>query len=54
MNRTLLSSHLLLGSGLLFTGFIDYLMSYAGIGQRIEKNGTLTAKSLLFTSALSC
>lgn len=41
MKRIPLSKDFLIGSGLLFAGFIACQLSYAVIGQRIEKDGTL-------------
>ena len=46
-HRIPLSHHLLVGSGLLFAGFIACQLSYAAYGQRIEKDGTLTEKFFL-------
>jgi heme/copper-type cytochrome/quinol oxidase subunit 3 len=41
MKRLTLSHRLLIGSGLLFAGFVVCQLSYAAIGQRIEPDGTL-------------
>ncbi|MEY3931101.1 MAG: hypothetical protein RLZZ516_2811 [Cyanobacteriota bacterium] len=46
MKRLTLSHRLLIGSGLLFAGFVVCQLSYAAIGQRIEPDGT----SVLFDS----
>lgn len=41
MKRLTLSRRLLIGSGLLFAGFVVCQLSYAAIGQHIEKDGML-------------
>ena len=41
MSRIPLSHRLLIGSGLLFAGFVACQLSDAAIGQHIEKVGTL-------------
>ncbi|MEY4359759.1 MAG: hypothetical protein RLZZ631_1245 [Cyanobacteriota bacterium] len=41
MKRRTLSQHLLIGSGVLFVGFVACQLTYAAIGQRIEPDGTL-------------
>ncbi len=41
MSRTPLPRHLLIGSGLLFAGFIACQLTCTAINQRIDKDGTL-------------
>lgn len=41
MKHMTLSHRLLIGSGVLFAGFVACQLSYAAIGQHIEKDGTL-------------
>ncbi len=54
MKRLTLSHRLLIGSGVLFAGFVACQLSYAAIGQHIAKDGTLREPFFLIPISVLC